>query len=129
MFHKNGDLKCHVVVTSYAGPTSDSGVLRKIPWQCLVVDEGQRLKNDDTQLYNELQKYKIQQKVLLTGTPLQNNPRELFNLLQFLEPKEMNADALEEEFGTLTNENVPKLHSLIRFVMSAPAVERRILIN
>jgi chromodomain-helicase-DNA-binding protein 4 len=82
-----------------------------------VVDEGQRLKNDGTQLYNELQKYKIQQKVLLTGTPLQNNPRELFNLLQFLEPEEMKAKELEEEFGVLTNGNVPRLHALIRFVM------------
>jgi chromodomain-helicase-DNA-binding protein 4 len=120
MFHKNGDLKCHVVVTSYSTPISDSGLLRRVPWQCLIVDEGQRLKNDGTQLYNELQKYKIQQKVLLTGTPLQNNPKELFNLLQFLEPKEMNADALQEEFGVLTSDNVPKLHSLIRSALLIP---------
>ncbi|KAF8534418.1 P-loop containing nucleoside triphosphate hydrolase protein [Trichophaea hybrida] len=114
LFHKNGDLKCHIVVTSYSTPTTDAGVLRKIPWQGLIVDEGQRLKNDGTQLYLELQKYKIHHKVLLTGTPLQNNPRELFNLLQFLEPKEMKAQDLEEEFGVLTSENVPRLHALIR---------------
>lgn len=114
MFHKNGDLKCHIVVTSYTTPISDSGVLRKVPWMGLIVDEGQRLKNDATQLYTELQKYKIHHKVLLTGTPLQNNPRELFNLLQFLEPKTINASQLEEEFGVLTNENVPRLHALIR---------------
>ncbi|KAA8905988.1 chromodomain-helicase-DNA-binding protein 4 [Sphaerosporella brunnea] len=114
LFHENGDLKCHVVVTSYTTPISDSAILRRIPWQCLIVDEGQRLKNDSSLLYNELQKYKIQQKVLLTGTPLQNNPRELFNLLQFLEPAHMKAQDLEEEFGTLTSENVPKLHDLIR---------------
>jgi hypothetical protein len=62
-------------------------ILRRIPWQCLVVDEGQRLKNDDTQLYNELQKYKLLQKVLLIGTPLQSNPprtgKSLFGLSRY----------------------------------------------
>jgi chromodomain-helicase-DNA-binding protein 4 len=101
-----------------------------------VVDEGQpgqRPKDDDTQLYNELQKYKMQQKVLLTGTPLQNNPSELFNYYGHQPPgsmfKSVIRDPLEEGFGTLTNETVPKLHSLIRFVMSVPAVERLVLIN
>jgi hypothetical protein len=94
----------------FLGPSQDSLAVSR-------VGEGQRLRNDETQLYNVLQKDKIQQKVLLTGTPLQNNLRELFSLLQFLEPKEMNADALEGEFVTLTNENVPKPHSLIRLVM------------
>jgi len=51
--------------------------------------------------------------VLLTGTPLQNNPRELFNLLQFLDPS-IDAQAMEEEYTTLTKENVPKLHELLR---------------
>ena len=114
MLHKNGELKCHIVVTSYTTPITDAATLRKIPWQALIVDEGQRLKNDGTQLYAELQKYRIHHKVLLTGTPLQNNPRELFNLLQFLEPKEIRAQELEQEYGQLTSENVPRLHALIR---------------
>lgn len=115
MFHRGTkDLKCHVVVTSYTCPITDSDVLRRIPWECLVVDEGQRLKNDESLLYKELEKYKkFRHKVLLTGTPLQNSPRELFNLLQFLDPK-VKAAEMEEEFGELTNENVPVLHSLIR---------------
>ena len=47
------------------------------------------------------------------GTPLQNNPRELFNLLQFLDDS-INARAMEEEYATLTKENVPQLHELLR---------------
>lgn len=89
-------------------------ILRKISWECLVVDEGQRLKSDETQLYTSLEKYRVRHKVLLSGTPLQNNPRELFNLLQFLDPQNINAAELEVEFGQLTNENVPVLHNLIR---------------
>jgi superfamily II DNA or RNA helicase len=56
---------------------------------------------------------KIPYRVLLTGTPLQNNKRELFNLLQFLDSK-VNAAELDQEYGELTAENIPKLHEIIR---------------
>ncbi|KAI5851862.1 P-loop containing nucleoside triphosphate hydrolase protein [Tricharina praecox] len=114
MFGQDGKLKCHIVVTSYTTPVSDATMLRKIPWQALIVDEGQCLKNEKAQLHVELMKYTNTHKVLLSGTPLQNNPRELFNMLQFLNPKDMNAQGLEDEFGIPTVENVPKLHTLIR---------------
>ncbi|KAF8461898.1 SNF2 family N-terminal domain-containing protein [Kalaharituber pfeilii] len=115
MFHPGGrDLKCHIVVTSYTTPIDDMNILKAIPWEGLIVDEGQRLKNDGSLLYKALSTFNIRHKVLLTGTPLQNNPRELFNLLQFLDPKDMKASDLEEKFGVLTKENVPELHALIR---------------
>ncbi|KAF8450185.1 P-loop containing nucleoside triphosphate hydrolase protein [Terfezia claveryi] len=115
MFHPRGkDLKCHIVITSYTTPIDDANILKQIPWEGLIVDEGQRLKNDDSLLYKALSGFKIKHKVLLTGTPLQNNPRELFNLLQFIDPKDMKASRLEEEYGELTKENVPELHALIR---------------
>ncbi len=56
----------------------------------------------------------IKWSLLLTGTPLQNNKRELFNLLQFIDPSEMNAAALDEEFQELTQERVEQLHNKIR---------------
>lgn len=119
MFHANSnerELKCHVVIVSYSQcqPGPDSALLRRIPWEVLVVDEGQRLKNDTSQMYKEMEKFKIRHKVLLTGTPLQNNPRELFNLLQFLDPKGFTADQMEEEYGELTDESLRELHNLIR---------------
>lgn len=53
-------------------------------------------------------------KVLIRlGTPLQNNPRELFNLLQFLDTS-LNAKELEEQYTDLTKENVSRLHDLLR---------------
>ncbi|PWW76641.1 hypothetical protein C7212DRAFT_344018 [Tuber magnatum] len=114
MFHPGTtELKCHVVVTSYNSPVSDAKTLRPIRWQALIVDEGQRLKNDRSQFYTEMAKYHAGFKLLMTGTPLQNNPRELFNLLQFLDPK-VQAAEMEEEFGELTKENVPTLHAMIR---------------
>lgn len=109
------DLHAHIVVASYESVSEEKTrqSLMRVPWQGLVVDEGQRLKNDKNLLYDSLSRIKFPFKCLLTGTPLQNNARELFNLLQFLDPK-ISASALEAKFETLTKENVPELHELIR---------------
>lgn len=108
-------LRCHVVVTSYDAAQDEDfrKVFRGVNWAGLVVDEGQRLKNDKNILYGALNALKAPFKVLLTGTPLQNNPRELFNLLQFLDASK-NAQDLEVEYAELTRENVPKLHDMLR---------------
>ena len=112
---KTTDLRCHVVVTSYDAAQDETcqRVFKKINWAALIVDEGQRLKNDKNILYNALSAVKIPFKVLLTGTPLQNNQRELFNLLQFLDTS-VNAEDLEEKYAMLTKENVPELHTMLR---------------
>ncbi|KAL3464083.1 hypothetical protein BJX64DRAFT_255550 [Aspergillus heterothallicus] len=109
------DLRCHVVITSYETMVDDTSrrVLSKIPWAGLIVDEGQRLKSDKSQLYEGLSKMKFPFKVLMTGTPLQNNTKELFNLLQFCDQSK-NAEELEEKYGTLSRENIPEIHGLIR---------------
>ena len=59
-------------------------MLSSIQWDTLVVDEGHRLKNDASKLFAALMRVKAQHKLLLTGTPLQNNLDELFNLMMFL---------------------------------------------
>ncbi|KAJ6014535.1 hypothetical protein N7540_009126 [Penicillium herquei] len=116
MFPNNSrDLRCHVVIASYESMIDEEArrVLARIHWAALVVDEGHRLKNDKSQLYERLSRMKFDFKVLLTGTPLQNNIRELFNLIQFIDP-ESNADELEEQYGELTQQNIRALHDMIR---------------
>lgn len=110
------DIKAHIVITSYESIVEEKTrqSLMRVPWQGLVVDEGQRLKNEKNQLYECLQKYfRFPFKVLLTGTPLQNNVRELFNLLQFLD-RSLNAAEMEAKYANLTQENVPELHEQLR---------------
>ena len=109
------ELRCHVVVTSYNTAQDDANqkVFRRVTWAGLVVDEGQRLKNEHSLLYTALNNLKIPFRLLLTGTPLQNNQRELFNLLQFLDTS-VNAAELEEKYAELNKENLPELHNLIR---------------
>jgi chromodomain-helicase-DNA-binding protein 4 len=50
---------------------------------------------------------------MIAGTPLQNNKRELFNILQFIDSS-MDAEELDEKYAELTNENLSELHDLIR---------------
>ncbi|KAJ6099586.1 hypothetical protein N7467_001121 [Penicillium canescens] len=116
MFNEHGELCCHVVIASYESMIDDDAkrVLGKVDWAGLVVDEGQRLKSDKTLLYDRLYHMNFGFKVLLTGTPLQNNIRELFNLLQFLD-RSKDAEALEEQYGgSLDREAIRELHSMIR---------------
>jgi chromodomain-helicase-DNA-binding protein 4 len=116
MFPENSkDLRCHVVVTSYDAAADDScrKFFRSIHWQGLIVDEGQRLKNEKTQLYSALRALKVPFKILMTGTPLQNNQRELFNLLHFLDDSH-DVEELEKEYEDLDQAKIVKLHDLIR---------------
>ncbi|EMC92106.1 hypothetical protein BAUCODRAFT_569387 [Baudoinia panamericana UAMH 10762] len=109
------DLRCHVVVTSYDAAADENcrKFFRGVAWQGLIVDEGQRLKNDKNLLYSALGNMKIPFRILLTGTPLQNNARELFNLLHFLD-ETYDAGQLEEEYAELDQDKITKLHDLIR---------------
>ena len=75
-----------VVLTSYEFLINkkDAARLAALPWRYLVLDEGHRIKNADCQLSRALRTYKIAHKLLLTGTPLQNQLSELWSLLNFL---------------------------------------------
>ncbi|KAL1801572.1 hypothetical protein ACET3X_001914 [Alternaria dauci] len=109
------DLRCHIVVTSYDAAADDNcrRFFKGVGWAGLVVDEGQRLKNDKSQLYTALTAVRAPFRLLLTGTPLQNNARELFNLLHFLDDT-IDAEQLEEQYAEMTAENIRELHDQIR---------------
>mmetsp|Transcript_40485 Transcript_40485/g.61751 ORF Transcript_40485/g.61751 Transcript_40485/m.61751 type:complete len:92 (+) Transcript_40485:1231-1506(+) len=61
--------------------------LLKLEYEYLILDEAQRIKNDQSVLSQNLRLFKTRNRVLLTGTPLQNNLKELWSLLNFLMPK------------------------------------------
>ncbi|KAG5241261.1 hypothetical protein OIU76_024452 [Salix suchowensis] len=79
--------KFPIIITSYEIALSDAKKhLRHYPWKYLVVDEGHRLKNSKCKLLKELKYLSVDNKLLLTGTPLQNNLAELWSLLNFILP-------------------------------------------
>jgi ATP-dependent DNA helicase len=75
-----------VVVTSFEIAMNDGKMLAAVPWKYLAVDEGHRLKNKDSKLLRELKALHADNRLLLTGTPLQNNLVELWSLLNFILP-------------------------------------------
>ncbi|KAI3969843.1 hypothetical protein MKX01_038311 [Papaver californicum] len=88
--------KFPIVITPYEVAVNDARrVLRKYSWKYVVVDEGHRLKNTKCKLLRELKYMPMENKLLLTGTPLQNNLAELWSLLNFLLPDIFNS---HEEF-------------------------------
>uniref|UniRef100_A0A4W5R236 Proliferation-associated SNF2-like protein n=1 Tax=Hucho hucho TaxID=62062 RepID=A0A4W5R236_9TELE len=78
---------CPVVVTSFEIAMIDRKFLQRFQWKYLIVDEGHRIKNLNCRLVRELKMLPTDNKLLLTGTPLQNNLAELWSLLNFLLPE------------------------------------------
>uniref|UniRef100_A0A1A8I4L9 Chromodomain helicase DNA binding protein 4b n=2 Tax=Nothobranchius TaxID=28779 RepID=A0A1A8I4L9_NOTKU len=112
---KDSTIKFHVLLTSYELITIDQAVLGSIEWACLVVDEAHRLKNNQSKFFRQLNNYSLQHKLLLTGTPLQNNLEELFHLLNFLTPERFNnLEGFLEEFADIAKEDqIKKLHDML----------------
>ncbi|KAJ3295544.1 hypothetical protein HK104_002560 [Borealophlyctis nickersoniae] len=109
---KAKDIRCHVIVTSYELIMRESQLFGSIAFELLVCDEGHRLKNDAAKTFNAFRKHiSAEEKIILTGTPLQNNIRELFNLMSFLDPtKFKDQREWEEKYSELNDELVQELH-------------------
>ncbi|XP_044027889.1 chromodomain-helicase-DNA-binding protein 4a isoform X4 [Siniperca chuatsi] len=112
---KDSSIKFHVLLTSYELITIDMAILGSIDWACLVVDEAHRLKNNQSKFFRVLNNYPLQHKLLLTGTPLQNNLEELFHLLNFLTPERFSKlEIFLEEFADIAKEDqIKKLHDML----------------
>eukprot|EP00198_Chlamydomonas_reinhardtii_P008862 XP_001698199.1 SNF2 superfamily protein [Chlamydomonas reinhardtii] len=86
---RNGSKQMPIIVTSYEIVMADRRHLERHVWKLVVVDEqGHRLKNFDCRLLREMRQLTMESRLLLTGsgTPLQNNLRELWSLLSFCMP-------------------------------------------
>ncbi|TFY65079.1 hypothetical protein EVJ58_g2214 [Rhodofomes roseus] len=106
-----------VVITTYEMLMRDRAYLAEYHWGFIVVDEGHRLKNMKCRLLRELRMIPSSSRMILTGTPLQNNLSELFTLLNFVLP-EMFKDPVELEDWF----NFPQLQTNISSSRSAQII-------
>ena len=83
----------HVCVTTYETVAQEVGCLKKMSFEMLVIDEAHRLKNETSKLATLLRQLTSARRLLLTGTPIQNNLHELWALLNFLYPEGARWDA------------------------------------
>jgi SWI/SNF-related matrix-associated actin-dependent regulator of chromatin subfamily A member 5 len=137
---KNNILNCQfdVLISSYEIVIREKSILKKINWQYIIVDEAHRLKNEDSLLSQIIRMFHSKNRLLITGTPLQNNLHELWALLNFLLPdifsdsttfdewfsndeeeKESNDDNENENDKNINNENnkdkiVQQLHQVLK---------------
>lgn len=107
--------KFHVLLTSYEMVSMDNALLQSIDWASLIIDEAHRLKSNRSLFFKVLSAYSVAHKVLLTGTPLQNNLEELFFLLNFLVPEKFtDLQSFLDDFAVISKEDqVKKLHDLL----------------
>jgi ATP-dependent helicase STH1/SNF2 len=102
--------KFNVVLTTYEYILNDRATLKKLHWQYIVVDEGHRMKNAKSKFASTLgTQYISAHRILLTGTPLQNNLAELWSLLNFLLPKIFSSC---DEFKKWFEKPLSKMHPM-----------------
>jgi chromodomain-helicase-DNA-binding protein 7 len=111
--------KFNVLITTFEMIISDCMELREIPWRLCVIDEAHRLKNKNCKLLEGLRLLQMEHRVLLSGTPLQNNISELYSLLNFLEPAQFaSSEDFTRDFGDLkSDDQVQKLQALLKPMM------------
>ena len=82
----NKDSPFHVLITSYQLVVQDTQYFQKIRWQYMILDEAQAIKSSSSSRWKSLLGFHCRNRLLLTGTPIQNNMQELWALLHFIMP-------------------------------------------
>lgn len=96
-----------IVVTTYEILVSEINFFRrKYVWTAVIVDEGHRLKNEKSQFSEKLRLIACLSKVILSGTPLQNNLKELWAMLYYLAPDVFQSSKPFEEGFDLTRGHI-----------------------
>jgi len=108
--------KWDVLITTYETILQESSKLRTVDWEAIVIDEAHKIKNRSSKLVSELNNFRSEHRILLTGTPIQNNPLEVWALLHYIDPvKFASQEDFSNEFGEVKDaETVDKLKDLMR---------------
>ena len=115
--------KFDALITTYEMVLKDAETLSRIKWSALLVDEAHRLKNTEAALYKEPSQWRFNSKLLVTGTPLQNNIKELWALLHFLHPDRFpGCEVFERTYDLQDPAGVERLHNALR-----PHLLRRVI--
>ena len=110
-----------VCVTSYEMVIKEKNALKKFHWRYIIIDEAHRLKNENSRLSLVLRMFNTNNRMLITGTPLQNNLHELWALLNFLLPEVFGSAGQFDEWFSNVEEGeggsdavVSQLHKVLR---------------
>jgi chromatin-remodeling ATPase INO80 len=120
------DAPFHVMITSYQLVVSDVAYFQKMRWQYMILDEAQAIKSSQSSRWKSLLGFHCRNRLLLTGTPIQNNMQELWALLHFIMPSLFDShDEFSEWFSkdieshaqsntTLNEDQLKRLHMILK---------------
>ncbi|KAF9334796.1 putative DNA helicase ino80 [Podila minutissima] len=132
----NKDSPFHVLITSYQLVVSDEKYFQRVKWQYMVLDEAQAIKSSSSNRWKTLLGFNCRNRLLLTGTPIQNSMQELWALLHFIMPSLFDSheefsewfskdiESHAENKGTLNEHQLKRLHMILK-----PFMLRRIKKN
>lgn len=107
-----------VLITSYEMVLREKSHLKKFAWEYIIVDEAHRIKNEESALAQIIRIFNSRNRLLITGTPLQNNLHELWALLNFLLPDVFgDSAAFDQWFEAQDGDQdlvVQQLHKVLR---------------
>jgi len=110
--------KFDVCVTSYEMILREKSHLKKFAWEYIIIDEAHRIKNEESSLAQIIRVFNSRNRLLITGTPLQNNLHELWALLNFLLPDVFgDSEAFDSWFSSQNEDQdtvVQQLHRVLR---------------
>jgi SWI/SNF-related matrix-associated actin-dependent regulator of chromatin subfamily A member 5 len=111
--------KFDVLLTTYEICLREASALKKLSWEYIVIDEAHRIKNVDSMLSQIVRQFNSRSRLLITGTPLQNNLMELWSLLNFLLPDVFSESADFESWfkgkgDEAQDQVVQQLHKVLR---------------
>ncbi|CAL1585938.1 unnamed protein product [Knipowitschia caucasica] len=116
----------HVVITSYQLVVQDVKYFQRVKWQYMVLDEAQALKSSSSVRWKILLQFQCRNRLLLTGTPIQNTMAELWALLHFIMPtlfdshEEFNEwfskdiESHAENKSTIDENQLSRLHMILK---------------
>ncbi|KAI8966538.1 SWI/SNF family of DNA-dependent ATPase [Daldinia sp. FL1419] len=112
------DEKFDVCITSYEMILREKAHLKKFAWEYIIIDEAHRIKNEESSLSQVIRLFNSRNRLLITGTPLQNNLHELWALLNFLLPDVFGDSEAFDQWFSGQGENsevvVEQLHKVLR---------------
>jgi SNF2 family DNA or RNA helicase len=114
-------LNYDIVITSYDLAVRDQSMLAGIPWDLLILDEAQAIKNPQTRRAQILKQYKRRLALAITGTPLENKLLDIWSIMDFVNPELLGS---RQTFESLFSDNVDDA-SLLEAIVS-PLMLRRL---
>mmetsp|Transcript_2659 Transcript_2659/g.4794 ORF Transcript_2659/g.4794 Transcript_2659/m.4794 type:complete len:1931 (-) Transcript_2659:2818-8610(-) len=113
---KGPPYKWDILITTYETILQDASKLRSIPWEAIIIDEAHKIKNRSSRLVGELKGFESKHRILLTGTPIQNNSLEVWALLHYIDPEKFASQQdFERDFGEIKDsETVDRLKEVMR---------------